>query len=215
MARSVGREHRRRQLVGAELDQPVGVVLEDPEVVLGGELDEALALGGGERAAGRVVEVGDDVGELHRAAGEGRLERVDVEPVGLQRHRHELRAGAAQQQQRAVVGGLLDDHSVARLDHVAKEQRRRLHRAVGEHHVLGLEAVELAGHPLAEAGMADAGAVGERLLPVGLERRGNGLADCLDREDVGARSAASEADRVGGHRSPTIATRAGALPLRP
>ena len=204
--RGVRREHRRRQLGVAEPDQAVGVVLEDPETVLGRELDEALALGGREGAAGRVVEVGDHVDELDRTRRERPLECLDVQAVGLQRHPGELGAGAAEQQQRAVVRGLLDDHPVARLDHVAEQQRRRLHRAVGEHHLLGLEPVELARDPLAEARMADSRAVGERPLPVRFERLRGRLADRIDGEDVGARRAAGEADRVRGHRRPTIAT---------
>ena len=92
----------------------VGVVLEDPEAVLGGELDQPHPLLGRERAAGRVVEVGDDVGELDRPVGQGRLERGDVEPVGLERDRHQLDAEPLQHQQRAVVGRLLDDDPVAR-----------------------------------------------------------------------------------------------------
>ncbi len=204
-ARAVGREHRRRQLGVAEPDQPVGIVLEDPEAVLVRELDQPLALGGRERASGGVVEVGDHVGELHRAAGERRLEGVQVEPVRLQRHRHQLRARTAEQQQGAVVGGLLDDHAIAGLDHVAEEQRRGLHRAVGDHHLPGVDPVELGGDPLAEPGMADPGAVGERLLPVVGERSVRRLADGRGGQDVGARGASGEADHVGGHAA-TIAT---------
>ena len=103
----VEREHRLQRLA-LEGQLAVGVVLEDPEVVLGGELDQALPLLGRERAAGRVVGVGDDVGELDRALGQRRLERADVEPVGLQRDRHQLDAELLQEQQRAVVGRLLD-----------------------------------------------------------------------------------------------------------
>ena len=103
-----------------------------------------------------------------------------------------LGAGAPEQQQRAVIGGLFDDHTVARFDHVAEQQGRRLHRAVREHHVLALEVVELARGPLAQARVPDSGAVGERLLPVGLQRGGDGLADGVDGQDVGAGSAARE-----------------------
>ena len=69
----VEREHRLQRLA-LERQLAVGVVLEDPEVVLGGELDQPPALLGRERAAGRVVGVGDDVGELDRPLGERRLE---------------------------------------------------------------------------------------------------------------------------------------------
>ena len=84
--RLVDLEHRLQRLA-LEGQLAVGVVLEDPEAVLGGELDQAHALLGRERAAGRVVEVGDDVGELDRPLGQRRLERSDVEPVVLERDR--------------------------------------------------------------------------------------------------------------------------------
>ena len=87
----VDREHRLQRLA-LEGELAVGVVLEEPEAVLGGELDQAHALLGREGAAGRVVEVGDDVGELDRPLRESRFEGRDVDPVGLQRHRHQLDA---------------------------------------------------------------------------------------------------------------------------
>ena len=130
----VEREHRLQRLA-LEGQLAVGVVLEDPEVVLGGELDQPHPLLGRERAAGGVVEVGDDVGELDRPLGERRLEGAEVEPVGLQRHRHQLDPEPLQQQQRAVVGRLLDDHPVAGLEQVLEEHRPRLERAVGDHHL--------------------------------------------------------------------------------
>ena len=49
-----------------------------------------------------------------------------------------------------------------------------------------------AGDPLGQAGMALAGAVGERALPVVFERERGGLADRLGGQDVGAGSAAGE-----------------------
>ena len=119
----VEREHRLQRLA-LEGQLAVGVVLEDPEAVLGGELDQPHPLLRRERAAGRVVEVGDDVGELDRPLGERRLEGAEVEPVGLQRHRHQLDAEPLQQQQRAVVGRLLDDDPVAGLEQVLEQHRR-------------------------------------------------------------------------------------------
>src|ERR1700744_4536580 len=91
-----------------EGELPVRVVLEDPEVVFVGELDQAPTLLQRERATGRVVGVGDDVDELDRPVGERRLERRDVDPVVLQADRHQLGAELLEQQQGAVVGRLLD-----------------------------------------------------------------------------------------------------------
>ena len=125
------------QRLALEGQLAVGVVLEDPEPVLGGELDQPRPLLGRERAAGRVVGVGDDVDELDRPLGERRLQCPEVEPVGLQRHRHQLGPELAQEQQGAVVGRLLDDDPVAGADEVAEQHRAGLQRAVGDHHLRG------------------------------------------------------------------------------
>ena len=113
LVRLVDREHRLQPLA-LEGQLAVGVVLEDPEVVLGGELDQPHPLLGRERAAGRVVEVGNDVGELDRPLCQRGFEGGDVEPVVLERDRHQLDPEPLQHQQRAVVGRLLDHHPVPR-----------------------------------------------------------------------------------------------------
>ena len=128
--------------------------------------------------------------------GAGALDRGDVDAVGLQRRGRDLGAGLVQQQQGAVVGRLLDDHPVAGADEVAEEERGALHRAVGDHHLAGIDPVELRD-PLAQPGVALAGPVGERGLPVGLERARRGVPNRLGGKHVGAGGAAGEADRVG------------------
>ena len=60
----------------------------------------------------------------------------------------------AQVQQRAVVGRRLDDHRVARLHEQLEQERVRLHRAVGDEHLLDGDAV-LLGDPLAQRHVAD------------------------------------------------------------
>ena len=75
------------------------------------------------------------MGELDRALGKRPLDRVDVDAVGLERHRHELDPELLEQQQGAVVGRLLDDHPVAGDEQVPEEHRAGLERAVGDHHL--------------------------------------------------------------------------------
>ncbi len=125
-ALGVHREHRRQRLA-AEAQRDVGVVLEHEEVVLGGEAEQRLALGQRQRVAGGVLEVGDDVGELRArlAGGEQVRERVGVDPVGLQLDRVQRGAALAQREQRAVVGGALDDDVVAGAHEAARRGRRR------------------------------------------------------------------------------------------
>ena len=60
-------EHRRAG-VALEADQPMGIVLEQQQAMLGGDRDQPLALLGRERAAGGVVEVGDRAPNIGPAA---------------------------------------------------------------------------------------------------------------------------------------------------
>ena len=114
MPRAVHRQHRLERLA-FEGELAVGVVLEDPEVVLGGELDQPPALLHRERATGRVVGIGDDVDELDRPVGERRLQRPHVKTIGLERDRNQLGAQLLQQEQRPVISRLLDRHPRPRL----------------------------------------------------------------------------------------------------
>ncbi len=199
--RAVERQHRRRRLI-VERQLPVGVVLEDPEAVLGGELDQALALGRRERAAGGVVEVRDQVDQLRRGAfPQEALQRLHVDAVLLQRHADALGAEPLQEEQRAVVGRLLDHHPVPGLDQVLKQHRPGLERAVGDHHLGGIGQVVALGDPFAKPRVPDPRPVGQRPLPIVGERPLRSFPHRLHGQDVGARRAAGEADQLGGHRA--------------
>ena len=89
-----------------------------------------------------------------QAALEQRAQLVDVDPVVAQLDHADVGAAAAQAEQRAVVRRLLDDHRVAFADEVVEEERVGLHRAVGDEHLLGLDAV-LLGDLLAQRDVAD------------------------------------------------------------
>ena len=196
------RQHRGERLA-LEAQLHVRVVLEDGEAVLAGQLEQPLALLERERAAGRVLEVGDDVRELRAGAlAERHLERGHVDAVRLQWDRQDLGAELAERKQRAVVGRRLDHHHVARLDQRLEQERVRLHRAVGGHEAIRLDAV-LRGDPLEQVRIAGRGAVRERARGVALEgalRRG---AQVVHGDDVERRGAARERD-VGqlGHEPP-------------
>ena len=137
-----------------------------------------------ERAAGRVLEVGDDVGELRLRAGRQHpLDRRHVDPVRLELDRAHVRPAAAQRQQRAVVRGALHDHQVARLDERLEQERVGLHRAVGDHHLLGLDLVVL-GDPLAQRRVPDRGAVRGDAARVGRERLPGRRLQPFDVDDV-------------------------------
>ena len=101
-----------RQRLAVVADAAVGVVLENRQVVLGGELDEPAAALDPDRAAGRVLERRDRVEERDRPAlAQLGLERVEVEALVVHRERHDVRAVARQDLQRPVVGRRLDEHA--------------------------------------------------------------------------------------------------------
>ena len=104
------------------------------------------------------------MGELRPRPGgaaEQARERFGVDAVGLQLDRHAGAPPLAQREQRAVVGGALDDDLVLGRHEVLEQERVRLHRAVGDEHALGLHAVPV-GDPGAQARVAHRRAVGGR-----------------------------------------------------
>jgi hypothetical protein len=138
-----------------------------------------------------VRELGGEVGVLEQ----GR-DAVDVDPVGLQLDHAHVGAAVAQVEQRAIVGGRLDDHRVAGPDEQLEQERVGLHRAVGDQHLVDLDAV-LLGDPLTERYVAHARAIGERAAGIVRERALRGLLEALLIDDVQGRSPAGEGDRVG------------------
>ncbi len=89
LVRLVHGEHCFRRIL-AEGQLPVGVILENGEVMFRRERNQTPALFPGECASGRVVEVGDDVCEFDRPGFECLLDRVDIDPVLFKRDRHEF-----------------------------------------------------------------------------------------------------------------------------
>ena len=133
-------------------------------------------------------------------AAERRLDRRDVEPICLEPNRHQLDSQALQEEQGPVVGGLLDEHPVTRLQQVLEQHRPGLQRPVGDHHLGAGKPPVPIGDPLTEAGVPDPGPVGERPLPVLGEGAGCRLPNRIVREDVGAGRAPGKGDRLAGHR---------------
>jgi hypothetical protein len=167
--------------------------------VLGGQLDQPLALPSRQRAAGRVVEVRDRVQQLrHPARGQGVLERGHVDAVVLKRHRLDVRTALAQRQQRAVVRGRLDHRPLAPTDHLTEQHDAALERAVGHDHLVRVHAVVL-GDPIAQRSVAGAAPVRQRSPGILAENALGASCHRLGGNDVEARSAASEADWLRRH----------------
>ncbi len=169
---------QRRQRLGVETQQAVGVVLQHQHAVTPGHLEHARPPLERERHARGVVEVGDGVQQLHGAAGgvqrgEGAVEGVRVEPVVVHRGVDDLGLVGAEDPERADVAGGLGDHDVARVAEHPGDQVERLLRAGGDHDVVGVRADALLGHHradrLAQSGITLPGAV--------LQRGGAGAGD--------------------------------------
>src|SRR4051794_39098542 len=98
--------------------------------------------------------------QLHRRAlRDHALELVRVDAVGLEPDTDPLGAQALQQQQRAVIRGLLDDDAIAGPDEMLEEHRPGLERSVRDHHLPWISEAVALGDPLAEARMPDPGSV--------------------------------------------------------
>ena len=183
-------DHRRRQRSVAEVELAVGDVLDDEEAVAARKLDERLAPLGRERHAGRVLVVGDRVEELRpqavrRAAP---LELVDLEPVLVHRHGHDLGLEPAEGHDRAEIRRRLDEHRVAAVEERLADQLERLDPAARDQQLVVAgppvpaplepsgDGVERARQParrrVLECGrLAARGELGEQLPPPG--SRGN------------------------------------------
>ena len=169
----------------------VGVVLEDREAVLGRQLEQASPLLERQRAAGRVLEVGDDVGE----ASAGRRTRAPSAsaPTSMPSASSGMARISApsfrSDEQRAVVGGRLHHHEVAGPHELLEQEGVGLHRPVGGDHLLGLHAV-LLRDPGEQARVAGGRAVGEYAAGIGLEGAVGGSAQIVHGDDVeGGRAA--------------------------
>ena len=189
-------EERRRRLA-RPAQEAVRIVLDDHEVVLLGELEDALAPLERHRGAARVLEVRDHVEEGRGRALELGGQRVGVDAVAVDRDADDVGARAPEDQDAAVVGRRLDEHAPrggAREQHVGHE-REHLERAVGADDALLRRAVARAD-PAAQPGMP-AGVVRERDGRLRLHRLRERAAHVVDGEHVGARDATRERDRIG------------------
>ena len=191
--------------VALEAQHPVRVVLEHHGAGLGGEVQEAPPIRERERPPARVLEGRDRVDDVALAERAG--ERVDVEAVVRELHLLDLGAQLAQDRERAVVAGRLDEEARAALDEVARREREALEGPVRDDHARGIDAV-LLGNPLLEGRVAARRPVLERRCPVALECLARAVAEGRDRKEIRARHSACEGDRR--HES-SLARRAGAV----
>ena len=105
------------------------VVLEHPEAALPREVEEAHPSGRRERRGRRELVVWRDVDAADPLRGGESLERRDVDPVRVDRHRHEARAAGAEGLPRGPVAERLDGDGVAWRDPLQPWPRDREVRA--------------------------------------------------------------------------------------
>ena len=130
----------RRQLLTCESERPIGIVLDDHEPVLLGELGEVHAPLEGERRPRRVLEVDDRVEQPRPMSGfEQRLKRRRVDPVLVDRHGQQRGLEHLQRLDRADVAGLVDRDLDAGFDEHLRHEVERLLRAVGDQHLVGVD----------------------------------------------------------------------------
>ena len=82
-----------------------------------------------QRGPGRVVDGGLDQDQAHAPPCQHLRQEVHTQPLRIDRHADQPRAGAAEGLQRAHKGRRLDDHLVARLDQRLRDQGQSLRRA--------------------------------------------------------------------------------------
>ena len=158
----------------------------------------ALAVRLGERPPARVLERGDRVDEARPGRRrEPFVERVEVHAVVGERDRLDVGAEPAQDLERAVVAGRLDEDARARLDVVAGDEVERLQGAVRDHDPLDVDVVAV-GDPLAQRQVAERRPVVERRGAVAREGGLRAVAELIDRQEIRARNAPGKGDEAHG-----------------
>ena len=198
----------RRQRLAAVAQQPVGVVLDDEQLVQAGQLDQPPPPLERQRHPGRVLEARHRVDELRplarRPASSAsscfEQRRSASRPRRISTWMH-VGLVAAEDRHRAGVGRRLADHHVAGVDQRLADQVDRLLAAGGDDHVVGVGQHPLGAHHLDDAVLGLLEALGRPVL----ERLGRRLlgdprhlrGEALRREGRGVRQAAGQRDHFG------------------
>ncbi len=153
------------RLVGAAEPQfAVGVVLDDPQAVPAGGLGDGPAACGRERAAGRVLEGGNQVEQLGALAGDEAGQRGGVDAVVVGGDRDDPGAGEAEALQGRQVGGVLDQDGVSGLQHGRGDEGQRLLGTGGDQQVLRAGRQSPGGEPGGRGGPQRGVALGGGVL---------------------------------------------------
>ena len=156
----------------------VRVVLDHPQAVGGGDVDDGLPAGPAHRPAGRVGEGRHQVQQGRPVLADRRPQRVGIQAVIVAGHGHDPRVGEPERLERGQVGGALHGHDAARIQQGGGDQGQRLLRAAGDQHVGRAGRYAAAGQPVGHLLPQPRIALGGRVLQVPRARRGRqGLAE--------------------------------------
>ena len=186
----------RRNRLAVVADAPVRIVLEDRQVVLRRQLDEASSTIGPERATGGILERGNRVEERDLAATlQLGFEHVEVESLVVHGDRYDLRSVPGEDLQRAVVRRPLDEHPPRPLSELCRRIEDEALEPAGRDEDPVRCDVVLGREHLAQRAVATACAVGEDRGAVTLERCARAVGNERLVEALGRRGAPGKGDR--------------------
>ena len=111
------------------------VVLDHPQPVALGQLQDTEGVGHADAGARRVLQGGVDEQRARPVLRRGLLQRLAIQPVQRARHRHHPQPGQAQHLQQVGVGRLLDQHGIARTQQRADHHVEPVRHALGQQHL--------------------------------------------------------------------------------
>lgn len=179
----------------------VRVVLDDPQSAPRGDLGDGGPAGGGEGAAGGVLERRHGVEQLGPLADHQFLQRRRVQAVFVAGHRDDPRPGQPEGLKRRQIAGVFDQHRVARFEQRRGEEGQRLLGAGGDEQVVGRGHQPARAGAFGEYGPQRGFALGRGVLqrPRGRlgEHRAVRLSDPVRVEQFRRRETAREVDHLG------------------
>ena len=186
---------QRRQRLPLEANEPVRIVLEHEQVVVGGEVDDTTTAILRERPPARVLEGREQIDETP-AARRSRVQTRARRDRGLRR-RSRARRSRRRARERIFSGrsyvGPLDEHAAPGSESLRKEDES-LQRAVGEEDARRIDPVPF-GSPFAQRPIAARRPVREDRRPVALERAARAVGELGHRQALRRGPAARERDR--------------------
>ena len=195
------------QRVGVEAQQPVGVVLQDEDVLAHADLCDAGAAFQGQGDARGVLVVGDGVEKLHRSSGllqvaDGGFQRLGDETVGVHVDVNDVGLACAETSECAHIGGGFRQDDVSGVDEELGHEVEGLLGAGGDDDVVRVGVDDaVVGHNLrkllTQRFPALAGTVLERLGTAAQNEVSRGFRQRFQRQVFEVGHAAGQRDNLG------------------